>query len=27
MLGDDFELNRGVTAPTFRIKLLQVGGE
>jgi len=27
MLGDDLDLNRGRTAPTFRIKLLQIGGE
>jgi PmbA protein len=27
MLGDDLDLNRGMTAPTFRIKLLQIGGE
>ena len=27
MLGDDLDLNRGTTAPTFRIKLLQIGGE
>jgi PmbA protein len=27
MLGDDLDLNRGTTAPTFRITLLQIGGE
>ncbi len=27
MLADDLDLNRGTTAPTFRIKLLQIGGE
>ena len=27
MLGDDLDLNRGTAAPTFRIKLLQIGGE
>jgi PmbA protein len=27
MLGDDLDLNRDTTAPTFRIKLLQIGGE
>ena len=27
MLGDDLDFNRGSTAPTFRIKLLQIGGE
>jgi len=27
MLGDDLDLSRATTAPTFRIKLLQIGGE
>jgi PmbA protein len=27
MLGDDLDLNRGTTAPTFRIRLLQIGGD
>jgi PmbA protein len=27
MPGDDLDLNRGKTSPTFRIKLLQIGGE
>ena len=27
MLGDDLDLNRGTAAPTFRIKVLQIGGE
>ncbi|MBM3310438.1 MAG: hypothetical protein FJY80_02905, partial [Candidatus Aminicenantes bacterium] len=27
MVGDDLDLNRGTTAPTFRVKVLQVGGE
>jgi PmbA protein len=27
MVGDDLDLNRSFTAPTFRIKLLQIGGE
>ena len=27
MIGDDLDLNRARTAPTFRIKLLQIGGE
>jgi PmbA protein len=27
MVGNDLDLNRGFTAPTFRIKLMQIGGE
>ncbi|MGB2845039.1 MAG: TldD/PmbA family protein [Candidatus Aminicenantaceae bacterium] len=27
MVGDDLDLNRSFTAPTFRIKLMQIGGE
>lgn len=27
MVGSDLDLNRGITAPTFRIALLQIGGE
>ncbi len=27
MLANDLDLNRTLTAPTFRIKLLQIGGE
>ncbi len=27
LVGDDLDLTRGTTAPTFRIKLLQIGGE
>lgn len=27
LLGDDLDLNRGLAAPTFRIKALQIGGE
>jgi len=27
MVADDLDLSRGMTAPTFRIKLLQIGGE
>ncbi|HDJ22979.1 MAG TPA: hypothetical protein ENF17_03700, partial [Candidatus Aminicenantes bacterium] len=27
MVGNDLDLNRGFTAPTFRIPLLQIGGE
>ena len=27
MIGDDLDLNRGLTAPTFRIALMQIGGE
>ena len=27
MLGNDLDMNRGLTAPTFRIKNLQIGGE
>jgi len=27
MLGSDLDLDRAITAPTFRIKLLQIGGE
>jgi PmbA protein len=27
MVGDDLDLDRGTAAPTFRIKLLQIGGE
>jgi len=27
MVGNDLDLNRGVTAPTFRITLMQIGGE
>jgi PmbA protein len=27
LVGDDLDLNRGTTAPTFRVKVLQVGGE
>ncbi len=27
MVGDDLDLNRPITAPTFRIKVLQIGGE
>lgn len=27
MVADDLDLNRTMTAPTFRINLLQIGGE
>jgi len=27
MIGNDLDLNRGLTAPTFRITLMQIGGE
>jgi PmbA protein len=27
LLGEDLDLNRGLAAPTFRIKALQIGGE
>jgi len=27
MVGDDLDLNRSITAPTFRIKLMQIGGK
>lgn len=27
MVGNDLDLNRGLAAPTFRIKLMQIGGE
>lgn len=27
MAGDDLDLNRSITAPTFRIKLMQIGGK
>jgi PmbA protein len=27
MVGNDLDLNRGITAPTFRIALMQIGGE
>jgi len=27
MVGNDLDMNRSFTAPTFRIKSLQIGGE
>ena len=27
LIGDDLDLNRGVTAPTFRVAEMQIGGE
>ncbi|MBZ5498477.1 MAG: TldD/PmbA family protein [Acidobacteriia bacterium] len=27
MMGDDLDLNRGMTAPTFRVREMQIGGE